>query len=237
MSDVLHITISDQWVGAVGMYVTCTSGSLLHPQLFLCSIVRAKGHSPGRAMPGYRVHAFFTAAVVDGDNMPMPAGLVDIDLAYAGSLLFMSDPSHDFNNYEVYHSLSNVCMGPFSQAYALLGRIHQVYPAQHEIHAVESVLSWTDRRSMREVHLDPRVEFIRRVCGYGKPIHQIWAFANARSGLDLYVQTIGCTPPDMFMHYWVNVVAPSDWWRAQSYQFVGPMTMPDWAPRPLRSAL
>ena len=188
-------------------------------------------------MPGYHVHSFFTVAVFDDDSKPMPAGLVDLDLAYAGSLLFMSDPSHDFNNYEVYHSLSNVCMGPFSQAYVLLGRIHEVYPVQREIYAVEPVLSLVNRTSMREVRLDPRVEFIRKVCGYGKPIHQIWAFANARCGLDLYVQTIGQHPFDIFMHYWVDVAAPSDWWRAQSYQFVGPVSMPDWAQPALRSAL
>ena len=188
-------------------------------------------------MPGYHVHSFMTAAVFDRNNKPIPAGLVDLELPYAGTLLFMSDPSHDPNNYEVYHSLSNDCMGPFSQAYVLLGKIHEVYPVQREIHAVEPVLSLTNRRSMREVHSDPRLALIRKVCGYGKPSHQIWAFTNWQRGLDLYVQTIGQPPFEIFAHYWVDVADPSDWWRAQVYQFVGIVTMPDWAPPKPRSAI
>ena len=185
-------------------------------------------------MPGYHVHSFMTAAVFDPNNRPIPAGLlVDFDFPYAGTLLFMSDPSHDPNNYEVYHSLSNDCMGPFSQAYAFLGKIHEVYAVRQ---SMEIKTIWI---SGREVHSDPRLALIRRVCGYGKPIHQIWAFTNWQRGLDLYVQTIGQPPFDVFAHYWVDVADPSDWWRAQTYQFVDIVTMPDWAwapPRP-RSAM
>ena len=180
-------------------------------------------------MPGYHVHSFMTAAVYDRDERPIPAGSVDLQLPYAGTLLFMSDPSQDPRCYEVYHSLSNDCMGPFSQAYALLGQIRDVYPEQREIP--------TNRRSMREVPSDPTLALIRQVCGYGKPIHQIWAFAHWERGLDLYVQTIGQPPFDIFAHYWVDVADPSDWWRAQVYQFVGIVSMPDWAPPAPRSAI
>ena len=182
-------------------------------------------------MPGYHVHSFFTAAGFDRSGKPIPAGLADLELPYAGSLLFMSDRSQDPNNYDVYHTMSNESMGPFSQAYDLLGKIHEIYE-------VLPGLSKTNRvASARERLLDPRLRLIRRVCGYGKPIHQIWAFRSPERGLDLYVQTIGQRPFEVFARYWVDVADPSDWWRARNYHFVGMVDIPEWAPLAPRPAL
>ena len=182
-------------------------------------------------MPGYHVHSFFTAAVYDQDGRPIPAGLAEFEMAYAGVLLFMSDPSQNPANYDVYWSLSNVALGPFSQAYHFLGKVREFYaiqpgPMQRNLAAVA-----------REGLSDGLVRMIRMLCGYGKPIHQFWAFSNPQGSLDLYVQTMGQRPADVFSHYRLEVADPNEWWRAQSYQYVGSVCMPDWAPPVHRSVL
>ena len=183
-------------------------------------------------MPGYHVHSFFTAALYDGSGRPVPAGLVDLDLPYAGALLFMSDQSQQIQNYDVYHTLSNVAMGPFSHAYVCLGKVHEVYASLPPM-SEQNIMA-----STREVIHDERLRGMRALCGYGKPIHQMWAFAHFNGGLDLYVQTIGSFPPDVFVHYGLHIDEPSDWWRARSYEVMGVIHMPDWASRvSIRSAL
>ena len=157
--------------------------------------------------------------------------LADFELPYAGALLFMSDPSQHLANYDVYHTMSNASLGPFSQSYVLLGKVHEVY-------AVLPGLSPQNRvASAREVLLGARLRQIRTLCGYGKPIHQMWAFSNPHGSLDLYVQTMGQRPPDVFSHYMLQVAEPADWWRARSYDFIDVVSMPDWAPKVPRSAL
>ena len=59
---------------------------------------------------------------------------------------------------------------------------------------------------MREVHSDPRLALIRKVCGYGKPIHQIWLYANSQRGLDLHVQTIGQRPFGLVAQVYLSAV-------------------------------
>ena len=182
-------------------------------------------------MPGFHVHSFFTAAVYDVDGRPIPAGLAEFPMDYAGALLFMSDASQDPANYDIYWSLSNVALGPFSQAYDYLGKVREFY----------AVMPGPMQRNQRAVTgeglSDGRVRMIRTLCGYAKPIHQFWAFSNPQGSLDLYVQTMGQRPADVFSLYKFEVVDPNDWRRARSYEYVGSLRMPDWAPRAPRSAL
>lgn len=168
-----------------------------------------------------------TAAVYPKHGYPVPAG-VGHGMRYAGTLMFMSDPSHRLDSYDVFHSHSNVGMGPFSQSYVHLGKLHEVY-------VVPPLSGQRSELCMREG--DPRNRTIRQICGYDSPIHQIWAFGHPEKGLDLYVQTMGSNPPDIFSHYWVDVAVPSEWWRARSYTYVGDVSMPEWAAPPPRSAM
>ena len=78
------------------------------------------------AMPGYYVHSVYTAAMMHG-ALPVPAGRFMHEAPYGGSLLIMSDASQEWGNYDVYHSDSNVAMGPFTQSYQLLGKVRDVY--------------------------------------------------------------------------------------------------------------
>ena len=174
-------------------------------------------------MPGYHVHAFFTAAGFDTGRRVWPAGKME-GTAYAGSMLFMSDPSQRMENYDVYHSFSNVGLGPFSQSYAYLGKVHQLY-------AVSLVPPPAPRAaSMREVPIDARTYGIRALCGWGAAIHEIYAMAGANGGLDLYVHTMGQRPRDIFAHYYLDIAEPTEWWRARDYSFIGLVTVPEWAP-------
>ena len=184
-------------------------------------------------MPGYHVHSIFTEAGLDEDKRPIPAGRTHIELPYGGSLLFMSDRSQLLMNYDVFHSSSHVAMGPLSQAYVYLGKLHEVYPPtlwlpQTPQHA---------RTSERETLLDERTLGLRALCGHHKPIYQMWAFGDYNGSVNLYVQKVGQRPPDVFVHYVLRVADPSDWWRARHYECVGAVSMPDWAPKPLRAAL
>ena len=176
---------------------------------------------------------FFTAAGYDGNGRPVPAGLVDSQVPYAGALQFMSDQSQQMQNHDVHHTLSHVATGPFSHAYVCLGKVHEVYASLPPLSDQNAMAS------MREVTHDERLRGMRAPCGYGKPIHQMWALACVNGGPDLHVQTIGCFPPDVFAHYDLQSDEPSDWWRARSYEVRGVIHMPQWvlrAPSP-RAAL
>ena len=182
-------------------------------------------------MPGYYVHSFFTEAGFDADMRPIPAGLAEFELPFAGSLLFMSDPSQLLANYDVFFSKSHVGMGPLSQAYEYRGKVREFYralPKSAPQHA---------RTSNREIVLDARIQGIRLLCGYSKSIHQLWAFGNLEGSVDLYIQTLGQRPPDVFTHYVLRVAEASDWWRAREYEYVRTIHMPEWAPGAPRSAM
>ena len=185
-------------------------------------------------MPGYHVHCFMTPAVYEArSGIICPAGRVSGVHYYSGMLLFMSDRSHQVAQYDVYHSYSNMALGPFSQSYSLLGKIETVYApgTLPELSEAQKAMS------IREIKIDPRMNAIRDICGYGAPIHQIWAFKTHGGGLDVYVQTIGQAPPDVFSHYHVNVTEPEDWWRAMEYTYVGMVSKKEWAPVVPRAAL
>ena len=77
---------------------------------------------------------------------------------------------------------------------------------------------------------DTRLRNLLALCGRDQPIQEIWAFSNYNGGLDVYVQTVGSIPPDLFSHYAVPVQEPIDWWRAPSYQFIGLVSRPAWMP-------
>ena len=181
-------------------------------------------------MPGYFVHAFYTAAVYDDNDRPMPAGRLNGIRRYAGTLLFVSTPAQLFGEYDVFHSLSNTAMGPFSKSYELLGRQNEVYAELPDITPTHLWYSQCDRV------LDFRIVAIRHLCGYHCPIHQVWAFQTHTGGLDVYIQTLshrtlGQVPMDDFIHYWVNEVEPVDWWRATHCVYLGVQKIPEWAPR------
>ena len=180
-------------------------------------------------MPGYFVHAFYTAAVYDENDLPVPAGRLNGIRRYAGTLLFMSDPAHLFAEYDVFHSMSNIAMGPFSRSYELLGKVKNVYGGLPGI--TQANLWW----SYRDYVLDHRVVAIRQLCGYHCPIHQVWVFKTHSGGLDVYLQTLskgtlGWVPMDEFLHYWVNESEPVDWWRARHCVYLGAKREPEWAP-------
>ena len=178
-------------------------------------------------MPGYHVHCFMTPAVYEAKSGSIyPAGRVSGFTFFNGMLLFMSDRSHQMDQYEVYHSYANIAFGPFSQSYAPLGKLGTVYPPGKlpELSQAQKAMS------IREIKLDPRMHAIRTVCGYGAPIHQIWAFKTHGGGLDVYVQTIGQAPADCFSHYHVNITEPEDWWRAKEYTYIGMIQNKAWAP-------
>ena len=131
-------------------------------------------------------------------------------------------------NYDVFHWLSNVGMGPFSKAYGYLGKVHQLYTGGYEPPPPIT--------SMREARLDRRTGEIRSLCGYGAAIHEIYAMASHLGGLDVYVQTVGEKPLDAFSHYRVDIAEPCDWWMSRGYEFVGVLSMPEWAPTALPRA-
>ena len=77
-------------------------------------------------MPGYHVHIIVTAAGYDRWGRILPAGL-DVNMVYAGSLLFQSDSSHLLLKYDVYHSQLPVVYAPLTPTYVYLGKVREVY--------------------------------------------------------------------------------------------------------------
>ena len=146
-------------------------------------------------------------------------------MPYVGSLLFMSDPSQQLRNYDVYHSQSSVALGPFSQAYDYLGKVNVVYAGV--------IPELPDRvfASMRERGiLDMRAQGIWELCGDASPVHEMYAMSSVGGGLDLYVHTMGQSPAALYSHYHLEIDEPSNWWMAERYAYLGLVTMPEWGP-------
>ena len=87
---------------------------------------------------------------------------------------------------------------------------------------------------MRDLAPDPRIRDIRSLCGFWVPVYEMWAMRSWSGGVDLYVQTMDQEPFDVFERYHLDIAEPSQWWRARDYDYVGTISMPEWAPRIVR---
>ena len=136
--------------------------------------------------------------------------------------MFMSDASQDMRNYDVYHTMSSVAMGPLCQSYAYLGKVRAVYPG-----VIPDVLPVGDGD-----YVPLCSQGIADLCGVGATVHEIYAMANVGGGVDCYVRMWLQRPSDVLAHYRIEVAEPVDWWRAQRDRFQGAIRMSQWAEAP-----
>ena len=169
------------------------------------------------------VHGFFTAALYDKLGWPIPAGIA-VGNSYGGTLLFQSNTPQPLKDYDVFHSLSDVAMGPLSHSYEYIGKVHELW-AELSVYSdaeEQEVMS----RFRDEVYMDERTRDIRYLCGFGVAVGQYWAVANRHGKVDLYVQTVGQEPADMVAHYGIGVSDPTAWCCARIYSFFGVVRVP-----------
>ena len=170
------------------------------------------------------VHSFACEASYDAQGRVFPAGRIET-YAYAGMLLFIADPvSPDIRDYDVYHTMSSVAMGPLGQEYRHLGKVGGVYPPETMPIPPQALIE----RMRQEVAIDDRLVEIRQLCGYSSPIFTIRA-VPVQNGLELYVQTIGQAPPETYSVYAVeSITNPHEWWQAWEYTYVDTGEVPAW---------
>ena len=170
-------------------------------------------------MPGFYQHSilFRAVAMAPGGGAILPVGHMVPGQRYqdAGALLCLSTPTQLLSDYDVYHTESELAMGPFHQKWVYVGKVGIVF------------------RSIVGGAAEVTPMAIQHLCGRGWPGFNIYAFGNYQGIVDLYVKRIGAMPAQIFAHYQVDVPAPDLWWSARQVQFIGLSHHPEWADAPM----
>ena len=169
-------------------------------------------------MPGFHQTGVLCRAVsLPGTLEPIPAGrrnpqLLQVD---CGTMMMLSEPSQALYDFKVYHTLSELTMGPLHGKWAYLGRVCELYPE-----CADSVEATT-----KAMHLQ---------CGPAWPCYVLYAFQFVDlAWVDLYTRRVGNSPPERFLHYQVRAVSPELWWAAKELFFLGVEDHPGWVGPPM----